>query len=235
MNSKNVSNVTESEEMMSRSRNPEAYAKDLTQVCLFSGLGEEEITKRLSRDGISVQHYENNELIYSADGYEKGIGILLIGSAVVTKRGGDSTMVMSVLKPGELFGAAALFAAQGPYVAYIRAQKSTWVILLQEKVFRDMMREDFRIAENYMTYLTDRIRFLSSRIDGFVKPTVEDRLLSFLKEHAKDGVYTPELGYSGLAEAICVSRTTLYRALDTLSQNGEIRRDGKMIELRKEE
>ena len=142
---------------------------------------------------------------------------------------------MSILHAGELFGAATLFARSGAYVARITALTSTWAVLIPEEALKGMMREDFRIAENYMAYLTARIRFLSGRIDGFAQDGAEDRLLLYLRRNATARVYAPEKGMRALSDALCMGRTTLYRALDSLAQAGIIRREGKSIVLLKEE
>ena len=55
------------------------------------------------------------------------------------------------------------------------AQESTWVLLISEEALRSMMQMDFRVTENYLRYLTARIRFLSGRLDGFLPQSVETR------------------------------------------------------------
>lgn len=220
---------------MSKHQGPESYLPAAVKTPLFAGLTEPEAAELLARDGIAVSRYEKGETIYAPDAFLKSIGFLTAGRASVTKPGGSGEMLMSILHPGELFGAATLFAEQGAYVARITALAATWAVLIQEDVFRDMMRTDFRVAENYMAYLTGRIRFLSGRIDGFAQDGAEDRLLLYLRRNAAEGVYRPEQGMRALSDALCMGRTTLYRALDALTQTGMIRRDGKTITLFKEE
>lgn len=140
-------------------------------------------------------------------------------------------MLMSVLHAGELFGAASLFGAGKIYVATIRALESTWAVMISESAVKAMMRENTQIAENYMSYLTARIRFLSARIDGFAQGNVEDRVLLYIQRCAVNGIYTPEYSISALSDALCISRTTLYRSLDKLERSGHLVKDGKIIRL----
>ena len=98
-----------------------------------------------------------------------------------------------------------------------------------------MMQRDGRITENYLRYLTDRIRYLSDRIDAFAEGSVEERVMHYLITNAQDGVFSKNLSLSSLAEALAISRTTLYRALDALTAAGRIRRDQKTIYITKEE
>ena len=50
---------------------------------------------------------------------------------------------------------------------------------------------------------------------------------------AKKGVYTVK-NYTKLSEMLCLSRATLYRALDALESSGKIKREGKQIILLEE-
>lgn len=219
---------------MSRSRKPQNYAEIAGRTFLFSGIPEQEVQTLLSSDGVTVAHFAAGESIYAPSEFQKQLGIVLSGSANVEKRAGDASMLMSVLKTGDLFGAAAMFSDEAVYVTDITAHESTWTLLIPEAAMKDMMQSDFRVTENYLRYLTGRIRFLSGRIDGFVQPNVEDRLLLFLRKNAKDGVFSPDYSLSKLADTLCVSRATLYRALDALVKRGSIRREEKTIVLSEE-
>ena len=138
-------------------------------------------------------------------------------------------MLMSVLGQNDLFGAAGMFCSEESYVVDITAKAATDVLMIPEGSLKDMMRRDFRITENYLKYLTSRIRFLNQRIDGFVMPTTEARLLLYIETNAVDGAFSPKFPLTALADALCISRATLYRALDTLTARGMIERKGRTI------
>ena len=84
--------------------------------------------------------------------------------------------------------------------------------------------------KNYLSYLNGRIRFLNKRLDAFSKNTVALRIMTFLTEESVGNVYTVK-SYTKLSEALCVSRATLYRALDVLENEHKIKRNGKEIQL----
>ncbi len=217
---------------MSRSKIPEAYAEDAARVCLFAGLTREEVARTLCTEGAYVAHFEKGAVIYRPDGFDRCAGFLVYGEAVVSKGDGESRIFMSVLKPGALFGAATLFMPEeSRYVSTITATRSAWAVMLPEDTLLAMMRADFRIAKNYMAYLTARIRFLSGRIENFAEPTAEERVLRFLQKNAVNGAFRPSVSISAIAEALCIGRTTLYRALDTLEQKGLIKKDGRLFRL----
>ena len=220
---------------MSRSLQPTAYADFVARTFLFSGLPGEEIFSLLSTNGVRVEHFEKDQVIFDRADTERALGIILYGSCTVTKESESGSMPMSVLSSADLFGAASLFHHEEAYVARVTAQKSTWVLLISEEALRGMMQTDFRVTENYLRYLTARIRFLSGRLDGFLPQSVEERVLNHIKTRAENGLYESEWSVTHLADALRVSRTTLYRAMDKLVSEGKIERHGRAFRLPKGE
>lgn len=212
---------------MSRSTNPTAYAKLAAGTFLFSGIPEEDVRSLLAQECVRVNHYEKDQIIFDRENSQRALGIILYGSCVVTKESENGKMPMSLLRQADLFGAASLFHDEEAYVARVTANESTWVLLICEAALRDMMRRDFRVTENYLRYLTARIRFLSARLDGFLPQSVEERVLNHIENHAKNGLYESEWSVSALAESLRISRTTLYRAMDKLVSEGKIERHGR--------
>ena len=216
---------------MSRSKDPAAYAAIAQDTFLFAGLPAAEVASLLATEGVTVEHYEKGGRIASREANVKSLCILLYGAAAVEKRAGDSAMRMSELLPGDLYGAASLFCRDEAYVAEITAEKSVWALRIPETALRRMMRRDERVMDNYIRYLTGRIRFLSGGIDGFLPASVEERLLLFLKNNARGGVCTLPYGMAALAETLSVGRATLYRAMDALAARGAIARDGRRFHI----
>lgn len=220
---------------MSRSLQPTAYIVLAQKTFLFAGIPEEEIASLLGFSGVRVEHYEKDQVIFDRADTERALGIILYGTCVVTKESENGKMPMSVLRQTDLFGAASLFHDEEAYVARVMAQESTWVLLISEEALRSMMQMDFRVTENYLRYLTARIRFLSGRLDGFLPQSVEERVLNHIKTRAEDGLYESEWNVTQLADALRISRTTLYRAMDKLVSNGKIERHGRAFRLSKGE
>lgn len=215
---------------------PKAYAELAAETPLFCGVELPAIQSLLSLPGTRVETYAKGALLNSTKACAHCIGFIVSGSAKVEKNDDNGgRILMSVLHVGEVFGAASLFSGGERYVANICAMTPTRAVLIPEDAWLTMLRSDFRIAKNYMTYLTARIRYLSSRIDGFAKPSAEERVLSFLHARAKDGVYRPETSLRAIGEALCIGRTTLYRAFDALEQSHQIIKEGRSIRLLQEE
>lgn len=214
---------------------PKTYVQLAEATPLFRGIGDADIAKLLQTPGIRVETYAKGGMLYTTDTNAHCLGFLVSGSARVIKCDGTGKMLMSVLHAGDIFGAASLFSSDDRYVANIIAMSETKALLIPEEIWLSILQSDFRIVKNYMAYLTSRIRFLSGRIDRLSQPTVEDRVLSFLRTRAKDNVYHPEMSLRAIGDALCISRTSLYRAFDTLTADGKIHKEGRDIRLIQEE
>lgn len=181
----------------------------------FHGLKAEELRRLLSAAGVTVASYAKGAKIYTPDGYRRALGIILSGTALVEKVRDGSRLLVSTLSAGDVFGAAILFTDAAQYVVEITAAEDAEALLIPEEIFLRMLRQNAQIAENYIRYLTGRIRFLSERLDGFVCMSAEERLYHYLCQNAVDG-FVPVRSMTKLAEAVHVGRATLYRAVDTL-------------------
>lgn len=92
------------------------------------------------------------------------------------------------------------------------------------------------VAQNYVRFLSDRIRFLNRRLATLTAGQNDGKLWQYLQAcREEDGRVTLLTGMTGLAKRLDMSRSSLYRSLDALEESGRIRRDGKCIFLLKQE
>ena len=206
----------------------ERYARQLLKTNLFNGVPEKAIRAWLSSAEVSVEEYAVGAYLFRRSDTVYRLGILLRGSADVVRTSGDGKMHMSTLHKNDLFGAASLFGGDAEYVTDIRCNETARVLWIGEAEILRLLSENPTVLLNYLRYLNGRIRFLNKRLDALSKNTVSSRLYSYLSDEAVDRVYTVK-NITKLSETLCVSRATLYRALETLESSGQIRRDGKQI------
>ena len=89
------------------------------------------------------------------------------------------------------------------------------------------------MALNYMAFLTDRVRFLNSRIAVYTSQGASGKLYSWLCANGDGDGALPKLSMTKLAAALNMGRTSLYRAFDELEkQNLLVRKDGKVRVIR---
>ena len=202
--------------------------KLISETPLFAGLDKGFVSH--AAQCAEERSYAVGELILREGGdADSGLGVLLFGKAQVHKAAGGSRVLVSVLEPPTMMGASCLFMNEAHAATEVRAVKPCRLAFLREDMLRLLMRENFALAENYMRYLTGRIRFLTERIESIGSPGAAEKLMNYLALNARDGKLTLPMGYKSLADALCVSRASLYRVLEELEVAGRLRREGKTL------
>lgn len=192
---------------------------------LFAGLSIQQAEQILYSQA-QLRRFLRGEVIYSPEYYQHALGIVARGVAIVEKENG---VLLNRLEAGSCFGAAALFAAEERYVTTIRAKSECTVLFLPVASMERILLEHPQIALNYIRFLSGRIQFLNRRIDSFVAPSVEETLLSYLRQQPQGQLSGVPM--AKLAEILNVGRTSLYRAVQHLEQNNMIVKEGKTIRL----
>lgn len=195
----------------------------LSHSALLLDLPPEAISAILAREGCTLEDFPAGETIYRPDKFRRSLGILLSGQVRVTK----DALTVSVLEPGALFGAAALYSDAPQYATTLTALHPCTALMLTQGLLDQLMSEQDLLRQNYLRYLSSRIRFLSARLQSLAAGGAEGRLSRYLLENLADGrLVCPA---TELAQRLGISRASLYRAFDTLEASGLIKRQGKTI------
>ena len=197
-------------------------------------------------DGLDINDLEYiSEVIGQPENHRKGdelyrngsIGILNFGSCKIYcegETGGD--LPVRTIKTGDIFGAASLFGNwEGQ--SHVIASEICSVSYINQPKFKEIIHKCPSVAEKYIIYLSDRIRFLNRRISTFTANSTEKSLIEFFYAHCdNDGVFFMPYKMSEFARRINIGRTSLYRGLDSLSKQGLLCRDGNKftIKIKKE-
>ena len=166
------------------------------------------------------------ETVYDRHRFRRCLGIVLQGRIQVRK---DSLLV-STLVEGDVFGAAALFNGSPDFPTTMTALAPCKVLLISQEDVRRMLWECPAFAEDYVTYLSQRIQFLSARLDAVSADSAEGKLAQYLLG-ADGGGGEVSVSATRLSALIGVGRATLYRAFEALEQEGAISREGKTIHI----
>ena len=197
---------------------------------LFSSMEEETVKEILSDERTSFRAYRKGETIFQPDVNDRCVGIVLSGMASATNEKG---YLMRRLPQGSVFGVAGLFTEEKRYVSEIRAVKDTKAVMFAESLIEACITAYPQFARNYIRFLTDRIRFLNNRISLITSSSNTGRLMSYLLNVAQkqgDSLQL-EVSYSQLSRGLNMARSSLYRALDELEEEGVILREGRRIVL----
>lgn len=198
--------------------------RDALQNCPFlKGTEPPQLERIQADDGAVVGDYAPGEVVYAPRQFQRRLGILLSGQLQVTK----GALSVSELEPGDLFGAAALYSDVEEFATTITARKDSRCLLLEQQLVDRLLAENGRIRENYLRYLTGRIRFLSGRMQSLAQPGAEGKLARYLLANGQSGQMT--CSATELAHRLGIGRATLYRAFEALERSGLIVRKGKTI------
>jgi len=201
----------------------------LTDVFLFDGAAE----AAALAEGTEIVTYDRGQIIYDAAVCRRSLGVVLSGRAEAVSAAQEKT-VLSTFRPGSVFGAAALFGMEQPYVSCIRAVTACRVQFLPEELLERIFLAYPRTAVNYIAFLSSRVRLLNGKIAVLAQNDTEGRLYRYLAENCDErGRLTQHVTMTRLAAALNMGRTSLYRALDSLEKKHLIvRKDGKMEVMR---
>ena len=198
---------------------------------LFRGLPPSLLTRILAVSDCTAAEYEKNEVVYDKTNFYRSLGIVLEGRLRVTKENADKRpIVMSTLQRGAIFGAAALFNSEPEYATKITAIERSRVLFLPQRLIKRMIEREPDIAENYIRYLSERILFLNRKIYFLTAGTAEQRLAGFLLDNLAVGEFSEmPMTMHRLADALNMSRASLYRAFDELTASGAVSKQGKLV------
>ena len=198
---------------------------------LFRGLPPSALTRILAVSDCTAAEDEKNEVVYDKTNFYRSLGIVLEGRLRVTKENADKRpIVMSTLQRGAIFGAAALFNSEPAYATKITAIERSRVLFLPQRLVKRMIEREPDIAENYIRYLSERILFLNRKIYFLTAGTAEQRLAGFLLDNLAVGEFSEmPMTMHRLADALNMSRASLYRAFDELTASGAVSKQGKLV------
>lgn len=199
----------------------EGELETLAQAPLFRGFSRAGLLQAVEDTRCSREKFPKGVEIYNPFCFRRSLGCLLSGSARVTK----GALVVSDLSPGELFGAAALFNGRENYETTISARTCCVAAFFPEKLVAELVNSSPTVCRNYLEYLSDRIHFLSRKIEGLSSPGAAEKLRRYLL--TEGGVVTCPV--TELAHRLDVSRASLYRAFEELERSARIRREGKTV------
>lgn len=198
---------------------------------LFRGSPPGVLTRILAVSDCTAAAYEKNDVVYDKTNFSRSLGIVLEGRLRVTKENADKrSIVMSTLQRGAMFGAAALFNSEPEYATKITAIEHSRVLFLPQRLTKRMIEREPEIAENYIRYLSERILFLNRKIYFLTAGTAEQRLAGFLLDNLAVGEFSEmPMTMHRLADALNMSRASLYRAFDELTASGAVSKQGKLV------
>lgn len=197
----------------------------LRRTYLFASLTGDELSGVLKKPECSVVFYEKGDIIYAPHAYRRSLGVLLSGAVEVTK----GELVVSILREGELFGAAALFSGETAYATTLTVRQSCRAVFFPQPLVSQLMEEYPVFTMAYVRYLSGRIRFLSGKLEEVTAGSAERKVEQYLLTRLHGDRAVLDCTATVLAKKLNISRASLYRVLETMEKSGMIRREGKTV------
>ncbi len=192
--------------------------------------GNAELVARCAEGG-NIVSYRTGDNIFAIDSSNKELGVIIKGKAKVLSNDTERQVVLRTLTVGDMFGVSTLFGGSDTEVSRITAASSCSVLFISENELGKLLEGDKSIMYNYIRFLTSRIFFLQSRIACFTAGSAERRLALYLyslrEEQGMGDSVTPNVPLNTLSEMLDIGRASLYRAIDCLTDDGFIKKDGK--------
>ena len=188
---------------------------------LFRDVDEFLVEQILSDSRCTLAQYAKKDIIYENQRYYKSLGVILSGRIRAEQK---NHFYLATLEAGECFGAAAMFHQGEDYINRLIAISDCQVFYIPQEVLQWIMRRDYRIAENYISYLSQRILFLNRKLEILSASSADERLAQYLILHGDINNSMTEL-----SKQLNLGRASLYRAIDSLEKKGFIRQNNKQI------
>ena len=122
---------------------------------LLDGLTEKERERCRQMAQTYEKHYCKGEPIYTKHMAQKALAVVLNGHVRVWQ----GRVVMNDLLVGDVFGVAALFGSDEEYPSTVTAETDCDILFIPQETVVRWMASVPRVAENYVRFLSDRIRF----------------------------------------------------------------------------
>ena len=208
--------------------------KGLENIFLLKGLEQnekQEIIKSF-KDPVS---YKKGDVIYSAVRFPNAVGYVVKGETAAVTNNGNNIHMRSFIE-GCCFGVAAIFGGNGRYVSTVTAKTDSQILFITEDELKAIFLKYPKTAVNYIEFLSDKIRFLNTKLNVISCGSAEDTVFKYLTAVAdSEGNVNSFKSMTLLAKTLGLGRATLYRSLEGLEKDGVILRENNNIKVIKNE
>ena len=125
----------------------------------------------------------------------------------------SSTVAMVLKAPAKSIKAVDVAITTSPNIAKF--------IFLNKRSFLEVMQKDERLLVNFLDEISNKGQLLSKRIwFNFMNKTINEKVLSYIKENQKNGYISFKPNISELAKKFEVTRPSLSREISSLCDKG---------------
>ena len=204
----------------------------LLSLALFSGVEQNVIQTAIENGDFVLRSFGAGEVIFSPERDEKKLTVFISGEAEVYSTDENRAVILRTLGEGSIVGVANLFSTER-YVSRVIATKKCDTVEISADNYGKILEHSGKAMYNYISFLSNRIRYLNKKIVCLTAGSSERRLAYYLdsalseKEERGNFESTVTVQMNTLCEMLNLGRASLYRAADKLCDEGFISRSGK--------
>ena len=155
------------------------------------------------------------------------LGVVVSGKFNIESTDGGRVL-MNTVTAGGVFGAATVFLGEN-YISSVRAAAKSVVLYVPRETLEKIMKSDPAVSVAYVRFLSERISFLNKKIVAFTSQRSDSALAGYIIETADESGVC-RFNRAAAAKKLGIGRTTVYRALKMLEDDGIILiENGKII------
>ncbi len=176
--------------------------------------------------------FSSGERIVDAQNFEsfRGLGVLLSGKACVFGKNREKEVLLNRLSEADVFGAATVFFSEREAVSTVTAKTKAKILFIERNLLEKIMENDYAVAAAYIAFLSERVYFLNRKIIGFTAKSADCALANYVLQSADENGFLA-VNMSRIASTLDIGRTTLYRVLEVLREEGLLAYDGKRMQI----
>jgi len=204
------------------------YQKVLSECMLFRGMASQELSALLDCLDFRVRRFSRNDIVNIAGDPFEGVGVILSGQAdVIKENNAGERMIMTMLKPGDLFGEMAAFSGVGKWPATVVAHTDCSIIYVPADKLTGQCEKTCaghrRLIINMLGILSKKALTLSKKLEYLSIRSVRGRIANFLLEHYKNNgqaIFMLPMNRNEMADFLNITRPSLSREMSRMRDDG---------------
>ncbi len=195
---------------------------------IFSSADGQNLVNIIDMGYCNIRRYSRGDMILSPTDIEKRVILIVSGSAdVYSSKKGEGVMLRK-LCAGNMSGVSNLFG-DSAFESYIIAHERTEMLEISVEGIKYLIENDRGFTYSYISFLSGRICYLNKKIKYITAQTPEGALARYLDSVSEGDDFILPLPMNSIADILNIGRASLYRAMDTLVNEGLIQKNGKNI------
>lgn len=206
------------------------YITDLTMTSLFADIAPYDIEELLGCIHARRVEYAKGNAILEEGSHVNHFGIILSGRGRAVKQdAAGRPIIITLLEKGNEIGVILAASYANPSPVSVQAYEDTCVLMIPfngilNRCQKSCVRHNL-LLRNYIKIVADKGLLLHERINCLLKPTVRDKIMTYLiriSHKQRKTFFIVPLDRNAMAEYLNVDRSALSRELSKMKRDGLI-------------